>query len=206
MNYKYSFLHTSAGRRVGQRLVTEAQQFSIFIVATCNMIRCSHRGSILWMYWQYVTLVDSMAPTLICYLARWSSTLQKQAFFLSFVKLKFFLSKTFDKIFSTQVYPSSFNLKKLGWGDSRTASTSCHSELSVTEDTAKYLVFNTLQRLCTFPTRLSHSLFPGSSFCIKWAGGDQDEIFRKQSLRPTRTRSHLSSLTTLCPSGWVLVA
>jgi hypothetical protein len=34
----------------------------------------------------------------------------------------------------------------LGWGDSRTASTSCHPELSVTGDTAKYLVFLTLCR------------------------------------------------------------
>jgi hypothetical protein len=154
MNYKYSFLHSSAGRRVGRRLVTEAQQSWIFIVATCNMICCSHGGSILWMYWQDVTLVDSMTPTLICYLARWSSTLQKQAFFLSFVKLKFFLSKTFDKIISTQVYPWSFNLKKLGWGDSRTASTSCHSELSVTEDMAKYLVLTLCRGGALFPQDL----------------------------------------------------
>jgi hypothetical protein len=65
------------------------------------------------MYWQDVTLVDSVAPTLICYLARWSLTLQKQAFFLSFVKLKFSLAKFLfkEELVSTQVFPSSFNLK-----------------------------------------------------------------------------------------------
>jgi hypothetical protein len=35
---------------------------------------------------------------------------------------------------------SSFNLKKLGWGDPWTASKSCRWKLSVTGDTAKYLV------------------------------------------------------------------
>jgi hypothetical protein len=57
-------------------------------------------------------LVDSMAPTHICP----------------------------EGPFTTQVHPSSFNLEKLGWGDSWTASMSCHSELSITGDTAKYLV------------------------------------------------------------------
>jgi hypothetical protein len=91
-----------------------------------------------------VTLVDSMAPTRICFLARWSLTLQKQAF-PNFVKTQVFLSKILIRsTFSTQVYPSSFNLEKLGWRDSWTASTSCHSELSVTGDMAKYLVLNTL--------------------------------------------------------------
>jgi hypothetical protein len=48
------------------------------------------------MYWQDVTLVDSMAPTLICYLVRWSLTLQKQAF--SYLcKAQVFFSKIFDK-------------------------------------------------------------------------------------------------------------
>jgi hypothetical protein len=156
MNYKSSFLHSSASRCVGRRLVTKMQQSSIFVVATCNMIHCIHRGSIHWMYWQDVTLVDLVAPTLICYLARWSLTLQKQAFPYLCKNSRFSLAKFWYKApFSTQVHPSSFNLEKLGWGDSWTASTSCHSEFFVTGDTAKYLVLNTPQRWCTFPTRLS---------------------------------------------------
>jgi hypothetical protein len=65
------------------------------------------------MYWQDVTLVDSMAPTLIGYLARWCLTLQKQVSILYFAKLKFslanfsFKKNSFLPIFS----PSSFNLR-----------------------------------------------------------------------------------------------
>jgi hypothetical protein len=96
-NYKSSFLHSSIGRRVGRRLVTEAQQSSIFTVATCNMIRCSHGGSIHWMYWQDVTMVDSMAPTLICYLARWSFDLANHAFSYLCKNSSFSLANFFDK-------------------------------------------------------------------------------------------------------------
>jgi hypothetical protein len=46
---------------------------------------------------------------------------------------------------------SSFNLKKLGWGDPWTASKSCRSKLSITGDTTKYLVFNPMQRCALFP-------------------------------------------------------
>ena len=32
----------------------------------------------------------------------------------------------------------------------------------------------------------------------------RDKTFKRRSLRPPRTRSHLENSTTLCPSGWVL--
>jgi hypothetical protein len=59
MKLQVFFLHSTTGRRIGRRLVTEAQQSSIFIVVTYNMIRCSHRGSILWMYWQVTNFMLS---------------------------------------------------------------------------------------------------------------------------------------------------
>jgi hypothetical protein len=65
------------------------------------------------MYWQDVTLVDSMAPTLICLSSQVELDFaKKQAFSLSFVKLKFSF-ENFDKeeLFTTQVFPSSFNLR-----------------------------------------------------------------------------------------------
>jgi hypothetical protein len=49
------------------------------------------------------------------------------------------------------VVPSSFNLKKLGWRDPWTASKSCRSKLSVTGDTAKYLVLTLCRGGALFP-------------------------------------------------------
>jgi hypothetical protein len=49
------------------------------------------------------------------------------------------------------VNPSSFNFKKLGWGDSWTSSKSCHSKLSVTGDTIKYLVLTLCRGCALFP-------------------------------------------------------
>jgi hypothetical protein len=42
-------------------------------------------------------------------------------------------------------------LKKLGWGDSWTASNSCRSKLSITGDTAKYLVLTLCRGCALFP-------------------------------------------------------
>jgi hypothetical protein len=48
-------------------------------------------------------------------LARWSLSKLKQASYLTLVNSSFSLTKPwFDTNFTTQVYPSSFNLKKLG--------------------------------------------------------------------------------------------
>jgi hypothetical protein len=58
-----------------------------------------------------------------------------------------------EELVSTQVFPSSFNLK-LGWADSRIASISCHSELSVTGDTDKYLVLTLCRGGALFPQDL----------------------------------------------------
>jgi hypothetical protein len=49
------------------------------------------------MYWQDVTTVDSMAPTLICYLARWSFDLAKHAFSYLCKNSSFSLANFFDK-------------------------------------------------------------------------------------------------------------
>jgi hypothetical protein len=79
----------------------------------------------------------------------------KASFSPTFVKLKFSLANFWQEgTFTTQVYPSSFNLEKLGWGDSWTASTSCHSEISVTGDMAKYLVLTLCRCGALFPQDL----------------------------------------------------
>jgi hypothetical protein len=49
------------------------------------------------------------------------------------------------------VNPSNFSFKKLGWGDPWTASKSCRSKLSVTGDTAKYLVLTLCRGCALFP-------------------------------------------------------
>jgi hypothetical protein len=76
------------------------------------------------------------------------------------------------------VNPSSFYFKKLGWGDSWTASKSCRSKLSITGDTAKYL-FLTLYRGCAlFPQDSVNPFFHDAHFARMarwWLSGDLSE-------------------------------
>jgi hypothetical protein len=91
MKHEVFFLHGTAGRRVGRRLVTRTQHSSIFIIESCNMRRCSHGGSILWMYWQDVTLVDTVAPNTSMNIWLGGVWLcKKRAFSLSIINLQFF--------------------------------------------------------------------------------------------------------------------
>jgi hypothetical protein len=92
---------------------------------------------------------------------------------------------------------SSFNLNKLGWGDPWTASKSCRSKLSVTGDMAKYLVFNPLQRWCTFPIRLSQPLLPWCSFCSNGQVKTKTRPFRSN---PSDQPGRVPSYNSLPPS------
>jgi hypothetical protein len=209
MKLQVFFLHSTAGRRVGRRLMTGAQHSSIFVVVTYNMIRCSHGGSILWMYWQDVTLVDSMTPTLICLSGQVEFDFAKSK--LSSYPLQtqiFFLSKFFDKRNSLlpKFYPSSFNLRKLGWGDSRTASTSCRSEMSLTGDTAKYLVLTLCRGCALFPQDLVNLFCHEAHFASNGQVKTKTRPFRSNPLdQPGRvpTYQHLPPSVHL---AWVLAA
>jgi hypothetical protein len=207
MKLQVFFLHSSVGRCVGRRLMTGAHQSSIFIVVTCNMICCSHGGWILWMYWQDVTLLDSMVPTLICLSGQLELDFAKASFLPIFVKLKFSLSKLCqEELFNTQVFPPSFNWKKLGWGDSRTASTSCHSELSVTGDTAKYLVLTLCRGCALFPQDLVNPFCHETHFASNVQVKTKTRPFRSNpSDQPGRipTYQHLPPSVRL---AWVLAA
>jgi hypothetical protein len=81
----------------------------------------------------------------------------------------------------------------LGWGDFWTASKSCRSKLSITGDTAKYLVLTLCRGFCTFPTRLSQPLLPWSSFCSNGQVKTKTRPFRSNpSDQPWRVPSYKS--------------
>jgi hypothetical protein len=87
--------------------------------------------------------------------------------------------------------------KKLGWGDLWRASKSCRSKLSVTGDMAKYIVFNPLQRWCTFPTRLSQPLLRWCSFCSNGQVKTKTRLFRSN---PSDQPGRVPSYNSLPPS------
>jgi hypothetical protein len=91
----------------------------------------------------------------------------------------------------SQFNPQVLIFKKLAWGDPWTASKSCRSKLYVTGDTAKYLVFNPLQRWCTFCTRLSQPLLPWCLFCSNGQVKTKTRPFRSNpSDQPRRVPSY----------------
>jgi hypothetical protein len=95
-------------------------------------------------------------------------------------KTQIFLSKILSRrTFSIQVHPSSFNLEKLGWGDSWIASKSCHSELSITGDTAKYLVLTLCRGGALFPQGLVNP------FCHETHFASNGQV--KTKMRPFRS-------------------
>jgi hypothetical protein len=91
----------------------------------------------------------------------------------------------------TLVNPSSFNFKKLGWGDPWIASKSCHSKLSVTGDTAKYLVLTLCRGCALFPQDSVNPFLTWCSFCSNGQVNTKTRPFRSNpSDQPGRVPSY----------------